>query len=193
MNYLKLFHQDSEYQTFITGGGVSLPNVSYCENENEVHYKQLPFYKIPNNVIKYITSDKGIITPNTYAIRNNNTQCSIISNTYTGDFGLLTFDKDVTELTSAGSYDGSFTGKKTLNAIILPESITRINSWTFIGTTNLTNIVLLSQQPPFSNGFSFYARDEGLTLFVPDTSVESYKAIFSKSVNYNVQPISALS
>lgn len=154
-----------------------------------MHYKELPFYKIPNNVIKYITSDKGIITPDTYAIENNGTDCSIISNTYNGDFGVLTFDKDITTLNSNGNYTGSFNGIKTLNAIILPESITKIHSWTFIGTTNLSVIILLSQQPPFLNNFIFYECNPNLTFFVPDTSVESYKAALSKNNNYNVQPI----
>lgn len=189
MKYLKEFPQYSDYQAFISGGGVDLPNVSYCETENEVHYKELPFYKIPNNVIKYITSDKGIITPDTYAIENNGTDCSIISNTYNGDFGVLTFDKDITTLNSNGNYTGSFNGIKTLNAIILPESITKIHSWTFIGTTNLSVIILLSQQPPFLNNFIFYECNPNLTFFVPDTSVESYKAALSKNNNYNVQPI----
>lgn len=157
-----------------------------------MHYKELPFYKIPNNVIKYITSDKGIITPDTYAIENNGTVCSIISNTYNRDFGVLTFDKDITTLNAHGYGNGSFNGEKTLNAIILPESITKIHSWTFIGTTNLSQIVLLSQQPPFSNNFAFQDCNPNITFFVPDTSVESYKAVFSKNVDYNVQPIPVL-
>ena len=48
MEYLNLFVQNSEYQTFMSGGGeVSLPNVSYCEKENEVHYN--PLIIQPNN------------------------------------------------------------------------------------------------------------------------------------------------
>ncbi len=42
MNYLKLFENHSEYETFINGGGVILPNVSHCIEENEVHYSNNP-------------------------------------------------------------------------------------------------------------------------------------------------------
>ena len=125
----------------------------------------------------------------TYVIKNNGINCFIISNTYNGDFGVLSFDKDITALSAHGSYAGSFNSKKTLNAIILPESITNLLAWTFIGTTNLSEIILLSQQPPFLDNFIFYDCNPNLTLFVPDTSVESYKAALSKNNNYNVQPI----
>ena len=38
MKYLKLFNQHSSYETYINGSDKVLPNVSYCENENEIHY-----------------------------------------------------------------------------------------------------------------------------------------------------------
>ena len=37
MKYLKLFTQDSDYQAFRSGGGVSLPNVSYAIDENKIY------------------------------------------------------------------------------------------------------------------------------------------------------------
>ena len=36
--YLKLFETHSDYAAYIGGSDKVLPNVSYCENENEVHY-----------------------------------------------------------------------------------------------------------------------------------------------------------
>ena len=39
--YLKLFETHTQYETFIGGGGDTpfvKPNVSYCTEENEVHY-----------------------------------------------------------------------------------------------------------------------------------------------------------
>ena len=36
--YLKLFQSHTQYNTYINGDNVYLPNVSYCDNENEVHY-----------------------------------------------------------------------------------------------------------------------------------------------------------
>ena len=37
-DYLKLFQAHSAYNTYINGNNVSLPNVSFCQNENEIHY-----------------------------------------------------------------------------------------------------------------------------------------------------------
>ncbi len=36
--YLKRFSTHTEYETYINGDDVLKPNVSYCEDNNEVHY-----------------------------------------------------------------------------------------------------------------------------------------------------------
>lgn len=41
MDYLKLFENHSEYETFVSGGTMVKPNVSHCVQENEVHYNPL--------------------------------------------------------------------------------------------------------------------------------------------------------
>ena len=41
-NYIKLFETHSAYNTYITGGDAILPNVSYCEDQNGVHYNPIP-------------------------------------------------------------------------------------------------------------------------------------------------------
>lgn len=38
MEFLKLFQNHEEYETFVSGDTMVKPNVSYCEQENEVHY-----------------------------------------------------------------------------------------------------------------------------------------------------------
>ena len=65
MKYLKLFPQHSDYQAFISGGGVELPNVSYCENENEVHYNP---YIDPSNGHSYV--DLGLPSGTKWATMN---------------------------------------------------------------------------------------------------------------------------
>ena len=37
-DYLKLFEEHADYETYIEGQDVILPNVSYCEDNNCVHY-----------------------------------------------------------------------------------------------------------------------------------------------------------
>ena len=38
MKYITLFETHNEYNTYITGNDKVLPNVSYCEDNNDVHY-----------------------------------------------------------------------------------------------------------------------------------------------------------
>jgi hypothetical protein len=42
MEFLKLFQNHEEYETFVSGGTMVKPNVSHCINENEVHYNPIP-------------------------------------------------------------------------------------------------------------------------------------------------------
>ena len=37
-DYLKLFETHTEYQTYEQSGDMIKPNVSYCEDNNDVHY-----------------------------------------------------------------------------------------------------------------------------------------------------------
>ena len=86
MKYLKLFENHAGYEAYINGGGVVLPNVSYCISENEVHYK-----KKPNDFSKdYLTfeavedatftfSNSGL----SYSTDDGNTWASLAANTAT--------------------------------------------------------------------------------------------------------------
>ena len=38
MKYIKVFEEHSDYEDFVSGGTMDLPNVSYCDTENEIHY-----------------------------------------------------------------------------------------------------------------------------------------------------------
>ena len=42
MNYLKLFQNHTEYETFVSGDTMVRPNVSHCIEENDVHYNPKP-------------------------------------------------------------------------------------------------------------------------------------------------------
>ena len=65
MKYLKEFSQYSDYQAFISGGGVDLPNVSYCEAENTVYYHP---YIDPSNGHSYV--DLGLPSGTKWATMN---------------------------------------------------------------------------------------------------------------------------
>lgn len=42
MDYIKLFDQHSEYETYINSENKKLPNLSYCEDEDDVHFNPIP-------------------------------------------------------------------------------------------------------------------------------------------------------
>lgn len=50
--YIKLFETHSEYETYIEGQDAILPNVSYCEDQNDVHYN--PYIPDPYNGHEYV-------------------------------------------------------------------------------------------------------------------------------------------
>ena len=52
MKYLKKFDTHSDYATFTGGTDFILPNVSYCVNENEVHYS--PYY---DTILKFTAEE----------------------------------------------------------------------------------------------------------------------------------------
>ena len=71
MDYLKLFENHSQYETFINGGGVAKPNVSHCIQENKVHYNPIPhdyskdyltFMALEDGQFGFITSTNNVIS-----------------------------------------------------------------------------------------------------------------------------------
>lgn len=63
--YLKLFETHNEYETYINGQDVLLPNVSYCEGQNDVHYNP---YVDPYNGHQYV--DLGLPSGTKWATMN---------------------------------------------------------------------------------------------------------------------------
>ena len=62
--YLKLFETHTQYDTFIGGGGDTpfvKPNVSYCVQENEVHYNPLP-HDYSKDYLTFLALEDGTFT-----------------------------------------------------------------------------------------------------------------------------------
>ena len=194
MKYLKLFPQESDYQVFITGGGVELPNVSYCENENEVHYN--PLIQL-NNEIWYTSSNGKIVEPSSDStapfLDANGNNIPIVSNTYENGKGVIKLEKDCYKL---GNY--AFNGRYSLTGITIPDSVTSIgnnaftlcysltgitipNSITSIGNSafsycsKLTSIIVQPETPPTLGSSAFDEIAVNVVIYVPSGSVDAYK------------------
>ena len=60
-NYLKFFEAHSEYETYIGGQDVLLPNVSYCEDQNDVHYNPIP-HDYSKDYLTFVAKENGTFT-----------------------------------------------------------------------------------------------------------------------------------
>ena len=59
-DYLKLFETHSQYEAYMDGGDVALPNVSHCISENEVHYN--PIHDYSKDYFTIVAKESGTIT-----------------------------------------------------------------------------------------------------------------------------------
>ena len=100
--YLKLFENHTQYETFIGGGGKTpfvKPNVSYCTEENEVHYnpfswadEYLTFDIVTEGTIVWKTSNSNNVKKISYSI-NNGEWTDITSSTEGVSFNVSVGDK----------------------------------------------------------------------------------------------------
>ena len=82
--YLKLFETHTQYETFIGGGGVTpfvKPNVSYCTEENEVHYNPRTW---ADEYLTFVALEDGTIS---FDISNSIGTDKITSISYSTDNG----------------------------------------------------------------------------------------------------------
>ena len=143
MEYLKLFTQHSDYKEFINGGGgVSLPNVSYCEDKNEVHYEPYVEPTQSNDEIWYTSADGKKVTPYSNSAIDNfldidGKGISIISNTYENGKGIIKLGKNCYQFGMS-----AFKNCIALKSITIPNSLTTIGKYVFSGCTSLTDITI---------------------------------------------------
>ena len=132
--YLKLFETTSEYNTYIGGQNVVLPNVSLCEDNYEVHYK--PF--VPMNIINYNASAKLAETTSNKSngLHTNAFNVSITSHTFENGIGTIEFEDDVTIIGDYAFYGSSIT------SIDIPNSVTSIGLQSFDSCDSLTSVTI---------------------------------------------------
>ena len=117
---------------------MSLPNVSYCIKENEVHYNQLIIQ--PNNEIWYTSSDGNVVTPHlglTPCLDADGNQIPHVSNTYENGKGIIKFKKDCIQIN-----EDAFCQCTSLTEIAIPNKVTSIGASAFERCTSLTGITI---------------------------------------------------
>lgn len=186
MKYIKVFTQDTDYQTFMGGGAVIKPNVSYCRKENEVHYN--PLILQPNNEIWYTSTDGTIVTPKSTTpfldVDGNN--IPIISNTYEKGKGIIKLKKDCYQIGDRAFFNCSslteitipdkattigvmaFANCSSLTRITIPNSVTSIGSSAFIVCSKLSSITVKPEEPPALGSNAFDDIASNAVIYVPN-------------------------
>ena len=80
-DYLKLFETHSEYETYIGGQDVLLPNVSYCEDNNELHYNPIvpPSRVIKTTINVETTSNLTVLFMDWYGTAWNKVESALVT------------------------------------------------------------------------------------------------------------------
>ncbi len=125
--YLKKFENHTQYETYTASTEFITPNVSLCEQENEVHYNP---YVEPPFFCKLTLSNGEIVE-----IEGSGQLTSAMIKAYSA----TTVNAEIGTLcTSIGSF--AFDDYTSLTSIDIPDSVTSIGGYAFYNCYNLTSI-----------------------------------------------------
>ena len=139
--YLKLFETTSQYNEYINGSDVVLPNVSVAKDSPKTVYFN-PY--VPMNIITYEATAKLEETTASYlpgihtnAFSGKSGQLTITSHTFENGIGTIEFDGDVT-----GIGDSAFFNCRDLTSVTIPDGVTSIGGNAFDGCKGLTSVTI---------------------------------------------------
>ena len=154
--YLKLFDTHSDYNTYINSQDKVLPNVSYCENENELHYNP---YADPRLIAKFYVEDDSDTTmiyggmdydeisvlDNFTKIEVDGVEISLTDLDENNGYYQLSEGEHTIRYTLA---DPTEIGYETLincsalTNVVIPNSVITIGDYAFAYSSGLTNVVI---------------------------------------------------
>ena len=176
--YLKHFKTHSAYNTYINSQNKILPNVSYCEDNNEMHYNP---WTDPKLVCKYNITDISSET----ALRTENEQNmfksmeidgvlldSLVTSYQFSTTGEHTVKYELYDETKVGNNAPLFYNITTLTSVSIPSGVTTIGDNVFNGCTGLTSITIPNSVTTI--GIAAFNGCTGLTSIIIPDSVRCY-------------------
>ena len=121
----------------------------------------------PRNEIWYTTNDGKPVD-----IRNHTFGRNVVAkdHTFDGKNGVIRCNGVITEIGSTAFY-----ACHNLTSISIPKSVDIINTYAFVGCTNLTDVTCKPTTPP-SLGLNIFTNSIISTVHVPANSVDAYKS-----------------
>ena len=121
----------------------------------------------PRNEIWYMTNDGRPVD-----IRNHTFGRNVVAkdHTFDGKNGVIRCNGVITEIGSTAFY-----ACHNLTSISIPKSVNIINTYAFVGCTNLTDVTCKPTTPP-SLGLNIFTNSIISTVHVPVNSVDAYKS-----------------
>lgn len=184
--YLKKFEDHTEYETYINGSDVILPNVSLCKNQNDVHYNPIP-HNYANDYLTFVAKESGAFG---FIPQNNN----VIS--YSTDDGKTWTEGNIVQVnngdkvlwkgTMTSSSDGIGTFSSVENFDIQGNAMSLLYGDNFKGQTSLSG-----------KNYAFYNLFKNNTkvinaenLSLPATTLTNwcYRSMFDGCTNLTTAP-----
>lgn len=159
-DYLKLFEITSDYEEYIDGDDALLPNVSYCEDENKVHFNPC----VEPQFFAKLTLNNGEVVE---LQGSGELTSAMVSDQYKSTL----VSAEIGELcTRIGNY--AFDSCKGLTSVTIGSGVTIFANTVFSGCLNLTSITCNVMIAPTIQSNTFQNIKTGGTLYVPTGSTD---------------------
>ena len=217
-DYLKNFETTEDYNTYINGNDVLKPNVSYCEDNNEVHYNPIPppetrvvaIFNVtdssnPTQLYPYYDEEgwesewvKGADFFDSIEIDGTEIpiqDIDVLQGKYQlteGNHTLKYTLKDPTSIVEVNS-NGAFSNCSSLTSVTIPNSVTSIGGSAFYECTSLTNIVIPNSVTSIGSGAFQDCNLTSVTIPNSITSIEQWTFAGCRSLTTLIIPNSVTS
>ena len=204
MKFIKYFDLHNNYNSYITSENVNLPNLSYCEDENETHLnpkkenRLICYYNVTEinenwgtRIFDYYEADCDAAHAFSKIELDNNIIISPEELDNSMGYYNLSLGEHIIKFTLLDNtlYNLFFYDVPTLTKVIIPANVVTIYTGVFDYCQNLEQIICYITEPSIvSNIFNNYTSqgyfNNNFKLYVPADCVNAYKEEFGDAETY---------